>query len=165
MAKISFNIFNTTHGSKGDNAKEEAQNIKNDAEDTFEHVKADLTNEYNELLDALEEEIDAIMAAELKKVTSKLLEAQNGVKEMQNQLQSFDTWKKGEIQKLANGSWATGNIRKSNNWCMSWGNGIDYRNSGWRDYGTGMKDCQIESKSGWVKMILEGRTCGNNHGG
>eukprot|EP00039_Didymoeca_costata_P019101 m.336242 g.336242 ORF g.336242 m.336242 type:complete len:342 (-) comp17792_c0_seq1:128-1153(-) len=48
-------------------------------------------------------------------------------------------------------------------WCFSWIDGWSERSTSWRTVSN--KACSIQSKSGWVKLNIEGRVYGHNHGG
>jgi len=49
------------------------------------------------------------------------------------------------------------------NWCFKVGGNVDDRSSSWKDH-PGMK-CKFKSTTGWMKITIEGRVYGNNHGG
>eukprot|EP00040_Diaphanoeca_grandis_P015589 m.79666 g.79666 ORF g.79666 m.79666 type:complete len:344 (+) comp25238_c0_seq1:137-1168(+) len=164
VAHTSASIFNTTTGYAVPLLKQESVTLQTDVNASLRLEKEKMVKQLTERIDAMQ----AVLNERLNLFQATINDAVNSsateLATMKTAIDEFNTYKDEELKKLNNGSWA-GKTPKVGvtNWCFKWGNGIDNYNSAWKQY-PGM-NCKLASKSGWVKITLEGRVYGCNHGG
>merc|ERR1712146_14932 len=81
---------------------------------------------------------------------------------MQNQVQALDKKTSTAFQYFNTNLQKTKDRAHYPSFCVAWGPGQNTRSQSWKDYPN--TRCRVATKSGWLKITIEGRFYGNNHG-